>query len=67
MTIRIILSYVKQFLGVNTNNSNIDNQFEYLLEKALDKGISSDKLIEYSINLYNKLLTDYSNTKVKSR
>ncbi len=67
MTIRIILSYVKQFLGVNTNNSNIDNQFEYLLEKALDKGISSDKLIEYSINLYNKLLTDYSNTKVKNR
>ena len=67
MTIRIILSYVKQFFGVNTNNSNIDNQFEYLLEKALDKGISSDKLIEYGINLYNKLLTDYSNTKVKSR
>lgn len=67
MTIRIILSYVKQFLGVNTNNSNIDNQFEYLLEKALDKGISSDKLIEYGINLYNKLLTDYSNTKVKNR
>lgn len=67
MTIRIILSYVKQFFGVNTNNSNIDNQFEYLLEKALDKGISSDKLIEYGINLYNKLLTDYSNTKVKNR
>ena len=67
MTIRIILNYVKQFLGVNTNNSNIDNQFEYLLEKALDKGISSDKLIEYGINLYNKLLTDYSNTKVKNR
>ena len=67
MTIRIILSYVKQFLGVNNNNSNIDNQFEYLLEKALDKGISSDKLIEYGINLYNKLLTDYSNTKVKNR
>ena len=55
------------YLNTERGNTNIDNQFEYLLEKALDKGISSDKLIEYGINLYNKLLTDYSNTKVKNR
>lgn len=67
MAIRIILNYVKSFFGINDVNDNIDSQFEYLLGKALDKGISTDKLLDYGINLYGELLNNYSESNTKRR
>ena len=68
MTIRVILNYVKRFFGIDKNDTTIDRQFADLLAKDLDKGITSDSLIEHSINLYGALLnTTYSNDNVKHR
>lgn len=67
MAIRIILNYVKSFFGINDVNDNIDSQFEYLLGKALDKGMSTDKLLDYGINLYGELLNSYSKDNTKRR
>ncbi len=68
MTIRVILNYVKRFFGIDKNDTTIDRQFADLLAKDLDKGITSDSLIEHSINLYGALLnTTYSNDNAKHR
>lgn len=67
MTIRVILNYVKRFFGINDINDSIDSQFEYLLGKALDEGVTSDKLMDYSINLYGELLNNYSKDNAKRR
>lgn len=68
MTIRVILNYVKRFFGIDKNDTTIDRQFADLLAKDLDKGITSDSLIEHSINLYGALLNaTYSNDNAKHR
>lgn len=68
MIIRVILNYVKRFFGIDENDTTIDRQFADLLAKDLDKGITSDSLIEHSINLYGALLnTTYSNDNTKHR
>ena len=67
MTIRVILNYVKRFFGIDQNDTTIDEQFTDLLTKDLDKGITSDSLIEHSINLYGTLLDTYSNNNSKHR
>lgn len=67
MAIRVILNYVKFFFGIKDVDDSIDAQFEYLLGKALDEGVTSDKLMDYSINLYGELLNSYSKDNVKRR
>ncbi len=67
MTIRAMLNYVKVFFGINDVDNSIDAQFEYLLGKALDKGVTTDNLKDYSINLYNELLNNYSKDNQKIR
>lgn len=67
MTIRVILNYVKRLFGIDEDNTTIDEQFTNLLSKDLDKGITSDNLIQHSVNLYESLLNTYSKSNTKHR
>lgn len=67
MTIRVILNYVKRLFGIDEDNTTIDEQFTNLLSKDLDKGITSDNLIQHSVNLYGSLLNAYSKSNTKHR
>ena len=67
MTIRVILNYVKRLFGIDEDNTTIDKQFTDLLSKDLDKGITSDNLIQHSVNLYGSLLNTYSKSNTKHR
>lgn len=67
MAIRVLLCYVKKFFNINDTNSSIDSQFEYLLGKVLDEGVSSSKLMDLSIDLYGELLNGYSENNTKHR